>query len=460
MNSDFPPRTSTTPRPNSAQAMIGSSRRVSFGATVANPLLKPLGHSIIKTVSQKASRTNEAVIGALVPTFQKISEDLLYGFLAVDIGGLWLFRIANSLIRGRKPYDATKDPDFKPGQSELSQINRIVKGFTKGVNLPYFVEEAYREFLVGPVWLAMSATTFGAYKAMMGNGMRMSMGTATLLSHTLMNHLHHTALPTTGGTTPVLCAKSNFIEQLKPFISNLLPSDGSLKSALLNHPNKPLFKYIEAWTNTIQSGLDYRENKPQLARTIESIMDWVNNVVKGRAGKPNVDSITQASPGSLGHYQNALLQLRQAEQHLKTAILAHQHTHHPILNGQAQFNQVNQLQLKVQKRIANGLESITIPKKITAFLHEMDLFRDITMSAFERYHETPHAGTLAQMVERQLETVSKQKLVGSVLAIGMLFYYTRALTEKLQSHKTYPGNDNRRISDLIPTAATLQQGMA
>lgn len=95
----------------------------------------------------------------LLPTFENINENYISGFVATDVGGIWLARIATSLVTGRIPYNPQQDPEAQ-NLSLPHQVARYTIKNLQGLNWINFWEETKREIASGPGVLMASGLTF------------------------------------------------------------------------------------------------------------------------------------------------------------------------------------------------------------------------------------------------------------------------------------------------------------
>lgn len=403
---------------------------------------------MLSPVRHFAGRTSEGVVNHLVPTFQKVSEDLLYSFLAVDIFGLWGARITNSLIRGRVPYDATQDPTFSPGMNEAQQLQKIWGGFWRGVNVPYFLEEAFREFLIGPGWLTAAAGLMGAIRASAGNSIRLPMRAIAGLGDTLLSHAPAHAPSAQAAMTPTATRA-----WLHAFTEGLL-DDVHLKSTLAQVPGQPWQRWQQAYSDAVLAGQAWQQPRSKMQQLAESWQSWFRQRLRPAAAAAS--SATASNPaGSLGHYQASLTQLEAASARLKEAILHHNHRHLPWVHGQPAYDQVNHITLRLYQRLPGGWQQGKHTQKVSQFLQEMDTFRDVVGRMLWTHQRRPAQGLVAAS-NAVLRRLAWEKWGASLLTLGAMVLYTRRMTEYLQSHRTYPGNDHRRISELQTRVAGRQ----
>jgi hypothetical protein len=102
---------------------------------------------------------NAVVNKTMLPTFEKITEVFIWGFLAQDMIALWLSRILNSLRVGRVPYDPKDDPQAR-NQPFHRQVKKWIAGNVKGLNWINCREDSARETLTGPGLLAVLGAGF------------------------------------------------------------------------------------------------------------------------------------------------------------------------------------------------------------------------------------------------------------------------------------------------------------
>ncbi len=102
-------------------------------------------------MARKLSRVSGGVYDGLLPIFGNITEKFFWGFIALDICGLWPGRFITGLLAGRrdKGYNPSTDPAMR-NQPFPQQIRHWAARVWKGLNWPNCWEEMKREVVVAP----------------------------------------------------------------------------------------------------------------------------------------------------------------------------------------------------------------------------------------------------------------------------------------------------------------------
>ena len=374
-------------------------------------------------------------LDAFVPFTQAITEDFFAQFMVLDVLGLWVPRIWNSLARGREKYEADNDPTWHPGLNEFQQTGKIMGGWLKGLNWGYFLEEAGREFLIGPGVFSIFASTYGAYRATLNQAIRLPMPALTQLTDTLGQHIHDTAQG-----KPLDAA--GFKAKTLGMLNTLIP-DGPMRQAA----QKPYQQWLAAWSDYLDTAHQYQQQHTQAQHVKGSFDHWWQT----RPFRKPVDSAADTPLAKLIAAEN---RLKTAGQTLKDGVL-----NHTLNQADRAFDQMQTLDVRLKKRDVQkrSLKAVTAPMDIEQFLTWTHDWRHVPKTLMKEAQPTK-AG--AEQVARLLGRLTRTKMLGAVGGLLIVAVYTLLLTRSFQSSKAYPGNRSRRASDLNSSDLGLSAGGA
>jgi hypothetical protein len=350
-------------------------------------------------------------LDTFIPFTQKISEDFFWQFMALDVLGLWMTRVRNSLIRGRQEYKPEQDPSFTPNLSEPQQMAKIAGGFLKGLNWRYFGEEAGREFTIGPGILILTAGLYGLYRPLIGKGLFLPNQRLTQLGDTFGQQ-----------------AAGSFQQAAQGFLHNLVP-DADLKAAVAG----PLQTWQDAWTHHAEKRHLYRTENPTALRARWALQRWAQD--KPFGGKIPLPEPLKALMASEQRWQTA-------EARLKQAIFQYNEQHIPDLK----YHRVNRLPITLLHREKGGLKANLVWEDIDTFFHQLGYFQEVASRMLTRHQQG--AKSWAEAVTHTLNSVTRTKAIAVVMTTFLVGNYAQWLTRQLQGSKEYPGNRSRRIEDI------------
>jgi len=141
-------------------------------------------------IHHAASNLWQRYVNFSIPTFQKISEIFIWGFLAQDVVAMWLPRIYALLTEGRKKYDPQNDPKVRNKPFAI-QFKKYYVENLKGLNWANFSEGTKREFATGPGLLIVPAVLYAVASRMMNSSIKLSFKAAKGIGKGLAEHTTH-----------------------------------------------------------------------------------------------------------------------------------------------------------------------------------------------------------------------------------------------------------------------------
>jgi hypothetical protein len=362
-------------------------------------------------------------LDSFVPFTQAISEDFFSQFMVLDGLGLWMARIWNSITRGRTPYKPEDDPTWNSNLNEAQQLGKIANGTLKGLNWGYFLEEAGREFLIGPGVFSTFATTYGLYRAFMNPAIRLSMPALTQLTDTLGQHIQaqhgHKAL------TP-----AQFKASTLNMLNGAIP-DGALKSTIA----QPLQDWTQAWGQYLDTAHQYQTTVSRQQHLAWSAKHWWNT-------RPINENNPRPPAKALAQLIQAEQQLESTAEQLRKAVVAFNHA-----QPNTPYDALHKLPLNLIDRNSNSgqLKTLAQNMDIDQFLNWTFGWRHVPKTLMQQANPKTPA---RQAVAKLLGQLTRSKFLGAMGGLIIVGVYTLMLTANFQSSKAYPGNKSRRADDL------------
>lgn len=192
-----------------------------------------------------------------LPSFEKITEVFIWGFLAQDVIAMWLPRIYALLTEGRKKYDPKDDPKAK-NEPFGTQFRKYIKGNVEGLNWQNFSEGTKREFATGPGLLIVPAGIFVAASRLVNPAIKMPFQAVKGLGKGLAEHMQDVK------------DKDAFRKELKGYVRSIF-QDPKLTTAK--------GKELEAWSNQWVDNL-YNENIPAKKQKMDELSKQLNEMVR------------------------------------------------------------------------------------------------------------------------------------------------------------------------------------
>jgi hypothetical protein len=372
-----------------------------------------------------------STLDAFVPFTQAITEDFFAQFMVLDVLGLWVPRIWNSLARGRDKYEAENDPTWHPGLNEFQQTGKIMGGWLKGLNWGYFLEEAGREFLIGPGVFSIFASTYGAYRATLNQAIRLPMPALTQLTDTLGQHIRDTAKSAPKNQSMDAVA---FKAKTLGMLNNLI-ADGPARQAA----QKPYQQWLAAWGHYLETAHQYQQQRTQGQHVKASVKHWWQTR-PFKAKPPGNDA-------PLGGLIAAEKRLQTAGEALKEGLLSY-----TLKQADQAFDQMHTVPVRLMKRDAQKrrLTATTTPMDIDQFLNWTHNWRHVPKTLMKEAQPNRPG---AEQVARLLGRLTRSKMLGAIGGLLVVAVYTLLLTKSFQSSKAYPGNRSRRASDISGDAS-------
>lgn len=154
---------------------------------------QPKFGSAASSLKASANNFSLATSARALTMSEKIVETFLWGFVGLDVFGMWVPRIKVSLTRGAIPYDVRQDPEMKD-KPLPEQVWKSTRENLKGLNWTNLYEEAGREFATGPGMLVVPTLVYlGVNRAMGGQAIRLTTKNLTEHGSAFSKHLRPTA---------------------------------------------------------------------------------------------------------------------------------------------------------------------------------------------------------------------------------------------------------------------------
>lgn len=141
------------------------------------------------SMNRAFSRTLTGAYDRLLPLFKNITEKFFWGFIALDITGLWPGRFVTGALAGRDKYDPCEHPEDQQLPFP-QQIRRWASQNWQGLNWPNCWEEFKREVIVAPGGILMIPTlAFLLGRKVLGRAIEIRYGTLKQLGEGFTAHL-------------------------------------------------------------------------------------------------------------------------------------------------------------------------------------------------------------------------------------------------------------------------------
>ncbi|MGE0199560.1 MAG: hypothetical protein AB7P76_01185 [Candidatus Melainabacteria bacterium] len=338
--------------------------------------------------------SGQQVTNTLIPVFQKINEQYVWGFLAVDALAFWMMRTVGGLIRGREKYDARQDPT----NQNLSPFQLMRKSLQKnatGLNWGFAGEEMIRESLTAPLSFCIPASVMGvaagrSFKSAVGLGYH----PMTNLKNTWVHQLRQRSTP---------LSEEGMRDHLKQFVEELLTRGEPDLLSLKTSSGKPFSRVVKQWAD------DWS------ALVAEHLNDAALGLKSDREARKILDARLETLNGRL---QTVLIEEFNRVHHLGDRLYRPEY-----LNvGVVENGQWTRLEQPIQQT-----------------LDQLIRFKDFMAAALPQQQRNPGI-PLAELVEK-----SYRKLVGLKFGFGLLAASTvlmmLSVVPKISQHsKRYPAN--------------------
>jgi hypothetical protein len=192
-------------------------------------------------LNHTASRTINTLYDRLRPLFKNITEKFFWGFISLDLCGMWPGRFITGLLAGRKEYDIRQDEETR-NLPFPQQFKRWASKTWQGLNWPNCWEEVKREVIVAPIGiLAIPTLAFFVGRHSLSNMIEMPYNTLKRLGEGFIEHMQEAfpspkaSLSKEGYREAVADHMANLF--VDPLLEKTVVADPVLRQQLKNYPS-------------------------------------------------------------------------------------------------------------------------------------------------------------------------------------------------------------------------------
>ncbi len=345
-------------------------------------------------------RMGTGFVDGLQKTFNKIDSSYLYSFLALDVVALWIARVWIGWVRGRDDYDPITD-EQNAGKGPAEVLLKTFWRDLKGLNHQNAFEELSREVLTAPGCLGAPTLLF-ALATFKSRGQAFWLGQKDFngLKNAFIKHINDSGIDQ---TRPLSSVQSKTL--VKDFVSQIFDD-----SALLKTKVTPSDKLVKKY------GLNSKTTVP-IGQFIEKWTDqWAEHALQSmdKSKRHGVDKIL--------HELNDDLQ----------EIIIHQYN-----RGQKAKDTLFESR-KIKTRFFSALNK---PEKhsLDAILSNLVNFKDYAVDTIQTHNKTTRS-KLTEMAEFIARKVGRNKLLATVIGVGLGSLWLVLLPRLVQRGEHYPAN--------------------
>jgi hypothetical protein len=205
----------------------------------------------------------QGFVNLSLPTFEKITEVFIWGFLAQDVVAMWLPRIFALLTEGREKYDPKEDPKAKD-LPFAKQLTKWVDGNLKGLNWENFKEGTKREFATGPGLLIVPAVLFIGASKLANSSVKMPFSAVKGIGKGLERKFEKDSLDKLPEVTPEVYQKA-----VQEYVNSIF-----VDPLLIQHKGDALKKWSEDWVKNLllENSKAKKEETTRLSGVLKKII--------------------------------------------------------------------------------------------------------------------------------------------------------------------------------------------